>query len=58
MIKQALSHPAAVPAAPSRFDLRLTGLSEAQLKAIAGARMAEKTSQVTTEKITKCCWGV
>jgi hypothetical protein len=43
---------------PARFDLRAIGLSDAQLKSIAGARMADKTSQVTTEKVTKCCWGV
>ena len=49
---------AAVPAASSRFDLRRTGLTEAQLKSIAGARMSEKTSQVTSANVTKCCWGV
>ena len=40
-----------------RFDLRNTGLTEAQLKAIAGARPADKTSTVTSAPITKCCWG-
>jgi len=44
--------------APARFDLRRTGLTEAQLKSIAGARMSEKTSQVTSANVTKCCWGV
>ena len=53
-----LSHTAAAPAASSRFELRRTGLTEAQLKAIAGARMSEKTSQVTSVNVTKCCWGV
>ena len=53
-----LSRTPAAPAASSRFDLRRTGLSEAQLKAIAGARMSEKTSQVTSVNVTKCCWGV
>jgi hypothetical protein len=52
-----LSRAAAAPAAPTRFDLRRTGLSEAQLKAIAGARMSEKTSSVTSAGVTKCCWG-
>jgi len=47
-----------VAAAPARFDLRATGLSDAQLKSIAGARMSEKTSQVTSANVTKCCWGV
>jgi hypothetical protein len=53
-----LSLAAAVPPAPSRFDLRSTGLSEAQLKAIAGARMADKTGNPTSPPMTKCCWGV
>jgi len=58
MNKQVIfSHAAAAPAASSRFDLRRTGLSEAQLKAIAGARMSEKTSSVTSAGVTKCCWG-
>jgi hypothetical protein len=46
---------AAVPAA--RFDLRSTGLTEAQLKAIAGARMGYATQTPTSPPITKCCWG-
>ena len=41
----------------SRFDLNSTGLTEAQLKAIAGARPADKTSSVTSPGVTKCCWG-
>ena len=41
----------------ARFDLNSTGLTEAQLKAIAGARPADKTSTVTSAPITKCCWG-
>ena len=49
---------AVLPAAPSRFDLRSTGLSEAQLKAIAGARMADKTGNPTSPPMTTCCWGV
>jgi hypothetical protein len=53
-----LSLAAAVPPSPSRFDLRSTGLSEAQLKAIAGARMADKTGNPTSPPMTKCCWGV
>ena len=58
MNKQPILSHAAASAESSRFDLRRTGLSEAQLKAIAGARMSEKTSQVTSEGVTKCCWGV
>ena len=45
-------------AVPARFDLRATGLSDAQLKSIAGARMADKSSNPTSPPITKCCWGV
>jgi hypothetical protein len=41
----------------NRFDLNSTGLSDAQLKAIAGARPADKTSMVTSVGVTKCCWG-
>jgi len=48
---------AVLPAAPSRFDLRSTGLTEAQLKAIAGARMGYATQTPTSPPITKCCWG-
>jgi hypothetical protein len=44
-------------ATPARFDLRSTGLTDAQLKAIAGARMADKTGSVTVAGVTKCCWG-
>ena len=44
-------------AVPARFDLRSTGLSEAQLKAIAGARPCEKTCTVTSSGVTVCCWG-
>jgi hypothetical protein len=47
----------AANSAPSRFDLRSTGLTDAQLKAIAGARMADKTGSVTVAGVTKCCWG-
>ena len=38
------------------FDLKTLGLSDAQLRAIAGARPAEKTSTVTSAGVTKCCW--
>lgn len=44
-------------ATPARFDLRSTGLTDAQLKAIAGARQADKTSTVTVAGVTRCCWG-
>ena len=47
----------AANSAPSRFDLRSTGLTDAQLKAIAGARMADKTGTVTVSGVTKCCCG-
>jgi hypothetical protein len=47
-----------VAAAPARFDLRAIGLSDAQLKSIAGARMADKTGNPTSPPMTKCCWGV
>jgi hypothetical protein len=39
-----------------RFNLSATGLTDAQLKAIAGARPPEKTGVVTVEGVTKCCW--
>jgi len=41
----------------NRFDLNSTGLTEAQLKTIAGARPADKTQMVTSAGVTKCCWG-
>jgi hypothetical protein len=41
----------------TRFDLRSTGLSDAQLKAIAGARPSEKSPRVTVSGVTVCCWG-
>ena len=44
-------------ATPARFDLRSTGLTDAQLKAIAGARPMDKTSTVTVATVTRCCWG-
>ena len=44
-------------AAPSRFDLRSTGLTDAQLKTIAGARPGDKTVTVTVAGVTRCCWG-
>jgi hypothetical protein len=47
----------AANAAPARFDLRSTGLTDAQLKAIAGARPMDKTSTVTVATVTRCCWG-
>ena len=37
--------------------LSVTGLSDEQLRAVAGGRMAEKTSTVTSAGVTKCCWG-
>jgi len=40
-----------------RFDLASTGLSDAQLKTIAGARPSEKTPRVTVAGVTVCCWG-
>lgn len=42
-------------ALPSRFDLRGTGLSDAQLKSIAGARPCGNTCRATAVPITKCC---
>jgi C1A family cysteine protease len=47
----------AADAAPSRFDLRRTGLTDAQLKAIAGARAGYSTTSVTVGGVTRCCWG-
>lgn len=44
-------------AVPSRFDLRTTGLTDAQLKTIAGARPGDKTVTVTVAGVTRCCWG-
>jgi hypothetical protein len=41
----------------SRFDLRNTGLTQDQLKAIAGARPTEKSQFVSCMGITRCCWG-
>ena len=52
-----IANAAAANVEPSRFDLRSTGLTDAQLKAIAGARMADKTGSVTVPGVTKCCWG-
>jgi hypothetical protein len=43
-------------ATPARFDLRRTGLTDAQLKAIAGARPSERTTEVTVPGVTRCCW--
>ena len=40
-----------------RFALSNTGLTDAQLKAIAGARPNEKRPRVTAAGITVCCWG-
>jgi hypothetical protein len=40
----------------NRFDLRSTGLTDAQLKAIAGARPSERSERVTVAGITACCW--
>lgn len=42
--------------AAHRFDLNSTGLSDAQLKAIAGARPSERSERVTVAGITACCW--
>jgi hypothetical protein len=47
----------AADTAPSRFDLRRMGLTDAQLKAIAGARPADRTIVVTVAGVTRCCWG-
>ena len=44
-------------ATPARFDLRGTGLTDAQLKAIAGARPGQSTISVTVAGVTRCCWG-
>jgi hypothetical protein len=41
----------------NRFDLSNTGLSDAQLKTIAGARPSEKTPAITRAGVTVCCWG-
>ena len=56
MNKQQISSATVSAAVPARFDLRSTGLSEAQLKAIAGARPCEKTCSVTSSGVTVCCW--
>jgi len=40
-----------------RFDLRKLGLTDAQLKAVAGARPSEKTMTATTRALTPCCWA-
>jgi hypothetical protein len=58
MNRQAQAIQSTPAAAPARFDLRATGLSDAQLKSIAGARMADKTGNPTNPPTTKCCWGV
>ena len=42
---------------PPRFDLRNLGLTEAQLKTIAGARPAEHTKLVTSPVVRTCCWA-
>ncbi|MBB5202731.1 hypothetical protein HNQ51_000026 [Inhella inkyongensis] len=42
---------------PARFNLASTGLSDAQLKGIAGARPGEKSPRVTVADVTVCCWG-
>lgn len=44
-------------ATPARFDLRSTGLTDAQLKAIAGARSGYSTVSATVAGVTRCCWG-
>ena len=44
-------------ATPARFDLRSTGLTDAQLKAIAGARPGQSTVSATVAGVTRCCWG-
>lgn len=43
--------------AANRFDLNSTGLNDAQLKDIAGARPINKTPGVTVAGVTVCCWG-
>ena len=40
----------------ARFDLNSTGLNDAQLKSIAGARPSEKTPTLTRPGVTVCCW--
>ena len=40
----------------NRFVLGNTGLSDAQLKSLAGARASENTPSVTRPGITVCCW--
>jgi hypothetical protein len=42
-------------AASARFDLAPTGLTNAQLKAIAGARPVVNTFNATVQGVTKCC---
>lgn len=37
------------------FDLHSTGLSDAQLKSIAGARPTVNTVNATVSGITRCC---
>jgi hypothetical protein len=44
-------------AMPARFDLRSVGLTDAQLKAIAGARGGYSTTSATVAGVTRCCWG-
>jgi hypothetical protein len=40
----------------TRFDIASLGLSDEQLRTVAGARPPEKTDVVTSVGITSCCW--
>ena len=43
----------------ARFDLAHVGLTEAQLKTIAGARPPQKTTSMTSPVVVTCyaCWA-
>ncbi len=43
-----------LPVKPS--ILAASELSDEQLEAVAGGRMADKTGTVTSAGVTKCCW--
>lgn len=40
----------------TRFDIASLGLSDAQLRTVAGALPPEKTGMVTSAGVTVCCW--
>ncbi|MBW4605004.1 MAG: NHLP leader peptide family RiPP precursor [Calothrix sp. FI2-JRJ7] len=44
-----------LPVKPS--VLSAAELSDEQLEAVAGGRIADKTTTVTSAGVTKCCWG-